>query len=106
VNRVEELEKSLADLMAAHYVLTKEREEAIRQHQEVLVAYRSLMDNPYWPDSNTVRTLGDALAIITREGVAKWMIRHGYATSHGDTLDDLMFELVGRKVDKSEGRGL
>jgi hypothetical protein len=30
-----------------------------------------------------------------REAVAQWMIAHGYPTGHGDTLDDLLRELVG-----------
>ena len=29
-----------------------------------------------------------------RETVAEWMIRHGYATGHGDTVEDLLAELV------------
>lgn len=29
-----------------------------------------------------------------REAVANLMILHGYATGHGDTLDDLLTELV------------
>ena len=31
-----------------------------------------------------------------REAVAEWMIRHGYATGHGDTVEDLLAELVAR----------
>ena len=38
---------------------------------------------------------------MTTEAVAQWMIEHGYATGHGDTLDDLLTELVGR-VRKSD----
>ena len=29
-----------------------------------------------------------------REAVANWMIQNGYPTGHGDTLDDLLKELV------------
>lgn len=29
-----------------------------------------------------------------RERVAKWMIGQGFATGHGDTLEDLLIELV------------
>lgn len=29
-----------------------------------------------------------------REDVALWMMSRGYATGHGDTLDDLLSELV------------
>jgi hypothetical protein len=28
-----------------------------------------------------------------REKLARWMIRHGYATGHGDTTEDLLSEL-------------
>jgi hypothetical protein len=31
---------------------------------------------------------------IAREAVAAWMIANGYVTGHGDTLDDLLKELV------------
>lgn len=33
--------------------------------------------------------------IEARELVAKWMIEHGFATGHGDTVDDLLSELEG-----------
>ena len=32
-----------------------------------------------------------------REAVARWMIEHGYATGHGDTLDDLLTELASQE---------
>lgn len=34
-----------------------------------------------------------------RERVAAWMIEHGYATGHGDTLDDLLDELVAQDAE-------
>lgn len=33
---------------------------------------------------------------IGRETVAGWMILRGYATGHGDTIQDLLFELEGQ----------
>lgn len=33
---------------------------------------------------------------IGRETVANWMILRGYATGHGDTIQDLLFELEGQ----------
>lgn len=30
---------------------------------------------------------------IGRERVARWMIQHGYATGHGDSIEDLLEEL-------------
>lgn len=32
-----------------------------------------------------------------RERVARWMIAHSYATGHGDTIEDLLAELVGHE---------
>ena len=37
-----------------------------------------------------------------REKLAQWMIRRGYATGHGDTIEDLLSELgwqIGEKVE-------
>jgi hypothetical protein len=31
-----------------------------------------------------------------RERVAQWMIQRGYATGHGDTVEDLLVELEGQ----------
>lgn len=31
--------------------------------------------------------------IANREAVARWMMEHGYATGHGDTIEDLLGEL-------------
>jgi hypothetical protein len=41
----------------------------------------------------------EELEIIVREAVAAWMIEHSYATGHGDTLDDLLQELVAQAKD-------
>jgi hypothetical protein len=32
---------------------------------------------------------------VSREKVATFMLHHGYATGHGDTIDDLLLELGG-----------
>ena len=40
----------------------------------------------------TVDELGRLLA-AEREKVAQWMMRRGYATGHGDTIEDLLAEL-------------
>lgn len=34
------------------------------------------------------------VAAAEREKVAKWMIDRGYTTGHGDTIEDLLEELV------------
>ena len=40
--------------------------------------------------------------IIAREAVAAWMIEHGYVTGHGDTLDDLLKELISQVEERSQ----
>ena len=42
-------------------------------------------------------TEGTETATGGREAVARWMIEHGYATGHGDTLDDLLTELASQE---------
>ena len=37
---------------------------------------------------------------IAREAVARWMIEQGYVTGHGDTLDDLLRELIAQAKEK------
>jgi len=37
--------------------------------------------------------------------VALWMMGHGYATGHGDTLDDLLTELVTAVAARAEVTG-
>ena len=33
---------------------------------------------------------------LCRERVAEWIIEQGYATGHGDTLEDLLNELISQ----------
>ena len=42
----------------------------------------------------------EAQETAARERVAQWMIAHGYATGHGDTLEDLLGELEWQVVDR------
>ena len=35
-----------------------------------------------------------------REVVARWMIAHGYATGHGDTVEDMLNELEWQVKEK------
>ena len=37
-----------------------------------------------------------------REKVAKWMTDHGYATGHGDTIEDLLKELEWQVAERGE----
>lgn len=47
-----------------------------------------LTEDPYLTGVPTATNLS------ATQAVAEWMIQHGYATGHGDTLDDLLTELV------------
>lgn len=38
-----------------------------------------------------------------REAVAQWMIKHGYATGHGDTIEDMLGELEAQAKEKRDG---
>lgn len=40
-----------------------------------------------------VALLDEHAAEVIRETLAAWMIHNGYATGHGDTIEDLMEEL-------------
>lgn len=35
-----------------------------------------------------------------REAIAAWMMKHSYATGHGDTIEDLLNELVAQVADR------
>jgi hypothetical protein len=41
-----------------------------------------------------------AMEEIAREAVATWMIKNGYVTGHGDTLDDLLRELIAQVIER------
>ena len=45
----------------------------------------------YWDDE--LRRFAALVAAAEREKVARWMIRRGYATGHGDSTEDLLQEL-------------
>ena len=45
----------------------------------------------YWDDE--LRRFAALVAAQEREKVAAWMMQRGYATGHGDTIEDLLHEL-------------
>ena len=45
----------------------------------------------YWDDE--LRRFAALVAAAEREKVAAWMMERGYATGHGDTIEDLLHEL-------------
>lgn len=59
-------------------------------------------DNACWVVCNRVDN--DAVAFIPdeTEALAKWMIVHGMATGHGDTIEDLIVELVHTCAERAQ----
>jgi hypothetical protein len=45
----------------------------------------------YWDDE--IKRFATLVAAAEREKVAQWMMQRGYATGHGDTIEDLLVEL-------------
>ena len=64
------------------------RESIIRMAREAGLAYGS-DEKPL----NSVTRFAALVAAAEREKVAAWMMRQGYATGHGDTVEDLLKEL-------------
>lgn len=44
--------------------------------------------SPYW------QKMPNELGISDKEKLVSWMIKNGFATGHGDTLEDLLKELT------------
>jgi hypothetical protein len=64
------------------------REDIIRMAREAGLAYGS-DEKPL----SSVTRFAALIAAAEREKVAAWMMRQGYATGHGDTVEDLLKEL-------------
>ena len=64
------------------------REDIIRMAREAGLAYGS-DEKPL----NSVTRFAALVADAEREKLAAWMMRQGYATGHGDTVEDLLKEL-------------
>jgi len=45
------------------------------------------------PTMQKAERFADLVAEHEREKVAKWMVERGYATGHGDTIEDLLKEI-------------
>ncbi len=56
------------------------------------------------------RALQDRFAALSlcggREAVAAWMMARGYATGHGDTVEDLLGELEVQAKERAQGSKL
>ena len=65
-----------------------DREAVIRMAREAGLAYGS--------DEKPLNSVTRFAALVTateRNKLAAWMIKHSYATGHGDTVEDLLKEL-------------
>jgi hypothetical protein len=65
-----------------------------------------MRDNGIVVVGEAVYALCQLVAAAEREKVAAWMIRSGYATGHGDTIEDLLKELewqIDEDLDKARG---
>jgi len=65
-----------------------DREDVIRMAREAGLAYGS-DDKPL----GSVTRFASLVAAAEREKLAAWMIKHGYATGHGDSIEKLLEEL-------------
>jgi hypothetical protein len=65
------------------------REDIIRMAREAGLAYGS-DEKPL----GSVTRFAVLVAAAERENLAAWMMRQGYATGHGETVEDLLKELT------------
>jgi hypothetical protein len=63
------------------------REEIIRMARE------AGLDPDLWNYTDAFERFAALVAAAEREKVAAWMMARGYATGHGDTIEDLLVEL-------------
>ena len=63
------------------------REEIIRMARE------AGLDPDLWNYTDAFERFAALVAAAEREKVAAWMMARGYATGHGDTIEDLLKEL-------------
>ena len=70
------------------------REDIILLVQEAVIGVPN--ENPFdfrLLQIETIERFAALVAAAECEKVARWMIRNGYATGHGDTTEDLLDEL-------------
>ena len=63
------------------------REEIIRMARE------AGLDPDLWNYTDAFERFAALVAVVERNKLAAWMMRQGYATGHGDTVEDLLKEL-------------
>ena len=78
-----------------------DREQIIRMAREAGLAYGS-DEKPL----GSVTRFAALVAAAERNKLAAWMIERGYATGHGDTIEDLLQELDWQvREQERESRG-
>lgn len=53
-----------------------------------------------FPKTDSLKRFADLVRADEREKVAAWMLQRGYATGHGDTVEDLLKELEWQVVER------
>jgi len=67
-----------------------ERDDIIRMAQEAGWGFNNSRDSDF---VKAQLKFAELVAAAEREKVAQWMMQRGYATGHGDTIEDLLAEL-------------
>jgi hypothetical protein len=67
------------------------REEIIRMAREANI--KQAIETPHLLMVHELERFAALVAAAEREKLAAWMIKRGYATGHGDTIEDLLVEL-------------
>jgi endonuclease YncB( thermonuclease family) len=83
------------------------RDEVIRLAMEAgLLDKVDCSDDYFIPGDAFVEEIEAFAELVTeaeREKVAKWMIEKGYATGHGDTVEDLLKALEWQAKERARG---
>ncbi len=77
------------------------RDDIIRMAREAGMAPAEIVtDKPViYPVPEAIERFAALVAAAEREKVASWMMKRGYSTGHGDTIEDLLQELDWQIVD-------
>ena len=65
----------------------------IMMHESGLIDWFNSENDEYIDFVNSIGKFAALVAAAEREKVALWMTERGYATGHGDTIEDLLTEL-------------
>jgi hypothetical protein len=74
------------------------RDDIIRMAKEAGVGLVEGASLVYF-DMSDLERFANLVAAAEREKLAKWMMQRGYATGHGDTIEDLLQELEWQIAD-------